>query len=206
LIVAGSLGVLACTGGPGGAFLGLGGDGNPATRESPGPGQENPGGSENARATNEPAAAAPENPGTQGGGAGGCPPCDQSFKCTTTTSTTNSNGQTTTKSDTSTVTLHSSGAGCETADKDPSVLTCDGKVLSGGQQVGTWSGNGSGFTASASGAGQGGTVSLTITCTPGQVDQGSSGGSSGTSVDASLPPDDAGVPTPVVPPPVDAGF
>jgi hypothetical protein len=163
LLAAGVVGLLACTGGAG-LYGGLAGDDpSPSSFEDPGSSTESA-----PSAGDQPGSSA-EGPVTSGGSA--CPPCDRTFRCET-VQTETANGASTTKTESSGITLSSTAQGCSSGDDDDdAIFACGGQILIKGQSVGTWTTSGGGFDANISVTGQGGSVTISAKCTPGVPDQ-----------------------------------
>jgi hypothetical protein len=145
-LAVGSWLAIACSSGGGGIIdLGDGYDRAVDLRENPGNSREAPG----AGFDTPPVGA--DNPGSQGGGGGGgggssCPPCDAKYDCTT-------NGKKTS------ISLKTDGNACSAG--DGVTFDCSGKVLQGGQPIGTWQASGDSYTVTVMANGQ----SQTLTCT-----------------------------------------
>lgn len=138
---------IACSTGSGGlGTLFDGYDSPPNQRDNPGADRQSPTGAfESPPRTGD-------NPGSQGGGAGGggtvaeggggggtCPPCDTTLSCT-------SAGKKTT------IPLKTENGQCSAG--DGITLDCAGKVLMGGQQIGTWSASGETYAIGVTISGQ----------------------------------------------------
>lgn len=136
----------------------------PDSRDKPGEGRDKP-----ALSGYDPPNGSLDNPGSQGGGpanggnGGGttkCPPCDATFRCTTTVGS---------QTVTSTVRLKTVNGQCDVVDskgKSTGTLACGGQVTSSEGSGGTWASTGpDNLTASVPGDVNGQNVTLTLTCT-----------------------------------------
>ena len=160
----------------------------PDSREKPGDGRDDP----TLTGRDTPPGSA-ENPGPQGGGPGGgannCPPCDGTFKCSTSVG-----GQTATSSNV----LKSNNGQCDLVDSKGKVegsLLCGGQITGDGASGASWtSTDKDSFTVTGTGKVNGQNVTLTTICTR-------SAGGTETPTNPPGEEDD----TPPSPGPVDAG-
>ena len=124
-------------------------------RDTPPAGRDPAAGGKDAPPASQDPPAPSQDPSGSPAGVGSCVTCDTKYTCTTTV-----NG----KQSHSSIELKTSNGACTLDGQQVvTVVGCDGKVLAGGQPVGTWKASGAGFSFTGNG--------FTLDCQPEVVAQ-----------------------------------